>query len=262
MLRVRNVIKAAAMSHWMGTVGLQLMPGEREVLRFRPSPLGWLGRYGAALLPALWGLALWAIFHSAAWHDGGLRALVLGSVFAAHVDALGGLALGGWALARLRRQPGLLVLGLGLGVAASFVVILAGAQPTEGLPWTVAAGSLPLLAWAELSRLGTHHHVTNLRLVKRTTFPRRDEQAERHAELSDIDVKQSPLARPLDVGTLLPLTTPPATHPLRLVGARPLRRILHLLEVLVRQATATDYLREQQGLERQQQEALAALQRR
>jgi hypothetical protein len=126
----------------------------------------------------------------------------------------------------------------------------------------LAAESVPLLAWAELRRLGTHHHVTNLRLVKRTTFPRRAEQAERHAELSDVDVRQGPLARAADVGTLLPLTSPPAAHPLRMAGVRPLARIRHLVEVLVRQATATEYLREQQGLERQQQEALAALQRR
>jgi hypothetical protein len=43
---------------------------------------------------------------------------------------------------------------------------------------------------------------------------------------------------------------------------RPLRRVHHLIEVLVRQATATEYLREKLDLERQQAEALAALHRR
>jgi hypothetical protein len=257
---LRNVIKAAAMSRWMG--GLQLLPGEREVLRFRPSPLGWLPRYGSALLPAAWGGILWFVFHSTAWRDGGLRSLVLGTVFAAHVDVLCGLLLGGWALSRLRRQQGLLALSAILGVAASLMVIFAGAKPTDGLPVALAAESVPLLAWAELRRLGTHHHITNLRLIKRTTFPKRAEQVERHAELSDVDIRQGPLARAADVGTLLPLTTPTAAQPLRLAGVRPLKRIRHLVEVLVRQATASDYLREQQGLERQQQEALAALQRR
>jgi hypothetical protein len=75
-------------------------------------------------------------------------------------------------------------------------------------------------------------------------------------------VRQGPLGRLADAGTLLPVAAPPSAHPLRLVGVRPLRRVLHLAQVLVRQATATDYLRERQGLEQQQAEALAALQRR
>ncbi|HEX2065333.1 MAG TPA: hypothetical protein VHI93_00835, partial [Candidatus Thermoplasmatota archaeon] len=234
-----------------------------EVLRRHPSPLGWLPRYGVALLPALWGAALWALFHAAFWQDSaGLRRVVVGSPFAAHLDALAGLLLGGWLLARLRGRRVFLHVAAALAAAASLGTLLGGLPEREALPLLVAAGSLPLLAWAELARLGTHHHATTLRLVVRTTFPRRTEQAARHAELSDIDVRQGVLGRLLDTGTLLPLAAPPAPRPLRLVGVRPLRRVLRLVEVLVRQATATDYLRERQGLERQHAEALAALQRR
>ncbi|MEA3143565.1 MAG: hypothetical protein QOG31_889 [Thermoplasmata archaeon] len=243
--------------------GLTPLPGEREVLRRHPSPLGWLRRYAVALLPALWGGALWLLFHAPAWRDAGnFRRIFLGSQFAAHLDALAGLALGGFLLNRLLGRRAFLNVAAAVGVAASLGTLLARLPERESLPLLVTASSLPLLAWAELARLGTHHHVTNLRLIVRTTFPRRTEQAERHAELSDIDVRQGPLGKLTDTGTLLPLAAPPSPHPLRLVGVRPLRRVLRLVEVLVRQATATDYLRERQGLERQQAEALAALQRR
>ncbi|MEA3202493.1 MAG: hypothetical protein QOI63_159 [Thermoplasmata archaeon] len=244
--------------------GLTLLPGEREVLRLHPSPLGWLPRYGLALLPAAWGAALWAVFHSARWlgRPQELAPIILGSPFAAHLWSLGGLLLGGQMLGLARRDSSPFWTAVGLGVAASVAAIVLPLPAEQTLPLLVAAGSVVLLLWAELRRLGTHHHVTNLRLVVRTSFPRRGERSERHAELSDVDVRQGPLGRLLDVGTLLPLATPPAPHPLRLVGTRRLRRVLHLVEVLVRQATASDYLRERQGLEAQQAEALAALQRR
>lgn len=242
--------------------GLTLLPGEREVLRLHPHPLGWLRRYAVALLPAAWGGFLWWLYHAAFWQDSEtLRRVVVGSPFAAHLAMLAGLALGGYALGKLLR-PSALYAALGIGVAASASTLVAGYDPRLALPIFVAASAVSALTWAELSRLGTHHHVTTLRLVERTTFPRRSEQAERHAELGDVDVKQGPLGRLADVGTLLPVANPPPARPLRLVGVRPLRRVRHLIGVLVRQATATDYLRERLDLERQQAEALAALHRR
>jgi hypothetical protein len=244
--------------------GLPLLPGEREVLRFHPSPLGWLPRYAAALVPALWGCALWGVFHSARWlaRPHGLGPIFLGSPFAAHLWSLGGLLLGGQALSTVRRSRAPLWTALAVGATASLVAIPAPWPAEQTLPFLVVAGSAVLLLWAELRRLGTSHHLTTLRLVVRTSFPRRGENAERHAELSDVDVRQGPLGKLLDVGTLLPVATPPSPHPLRLIGVPRVRRVLRLVEVLVRQATATDYLRERQGLEVQQAEALAAPQRR
>jgi hypothetical protein len=236
--------------------GLVPLPGEREVLRSHPSPLGWLPRYALALLPAAWGGLLWLLFRSASWASAPRPASLV------HFVAVAGLGAGGLLLAAARRDRLPLALAIAIGLAASILAVALRAQPTDALPLAYALAAVPLLAWAELGRLGTHHHVTNLRLVVRTTFPRRGEQAERHAELADIDVRQGILGRLADVGTLLPVATPPPPRPLRLVGVRPLRRVLRLVEVLVRQATATDYLRERQGLERQQAEALAALQRR
>jgi hypothetical protein len=243
--------------------GLTPLPREREVLRSRPHPLGWLRHYAAALLPVAWGGVLWLLFHAPAWQDtGGFRRILVGSQFAAHLDSLAGLALGGLFLSKALRRRAFLHTALAIGAAASLWVLLTGANERDALPLLVAASGVPLLAWAELRRLGTHHHVTTLRLVVRTTFPRRGERVERHAELGDVDVRQGPLGKLFDVGTLLPVATSPSPHPLRLVGVRPLRRVLRLVEVLVRQATATEYLRKELGLERQQAEALAALQRR
>lgn len=243
--------------------GLTLLPGEREVRHSHPHPLGWLRHYSLALLPLAWAELLWLLYHSPAWRDTpGLSRIVLGSRFAAHLDALAGLWLGGLLLSRMLRRPSFLATALGIGAAASLLTLVVGADERNAIPLLVAASALPILAWAELRRLGTHHHLTTLRLVVRTTFPRRAERIERHAELGDIDVRQGPMGRLLDVGTLLPVGNPPSAHPLRLAGVRPLRRVLRLVEILVRQATATEYLREELGLERQQAEALAALQRR
>jgi len=245
--------------------GLVLLPGEREVLRLHPSPLGWLGRYGIALLPAVWAGILWTAFHSPGWTapERSFRSIVVGSQFAAHLWSIGGLALGGWMLAVVRRSRAVFRLALAIGLLATLLVLLARAPEREALPLAVATASLPLLAWAEGVRWSRTHHITTLRLVSRTTFPRRSEQAERHAELADIDLLQGPLGRLADVGTLQPVAAPPApASTLRLVGVPRVRRVARLVQVLVRQATATDYLREQQGLDREQAEALAALQRR
>lgn len=236
--------------------GPTLLPGEREVLRLRPSPLGWLRRYAVALLPAAWGGALWLAFQSAAWRAGHHTPPFV------HFLGIAGLAAGGLVLAAATRRRLPFVLAAVLAVGATVLAASLRAEATQALSLTYALASVPLLAWAELRRLGTRYHVTTLRLMARTTFPRRSEQVERHAELTDVDVRQGPLGRLLDVGTLAPLAAPPSPQPLRLAGVRPLRRVLHLVEVLVRQATATDYLRERQGLERQQAEALAALHRR
>jgi hypothetical protein len=265
---------------------LVLLPGEREVLCRRPSPAGWIPRYALALLPALWAAALWTLFHTPDWenHRAGdalhFWTYLYGTPLAAHLYAAAGLAAGGYVLSLARRSWHPLAVALLIAACAGAMTLTLGAPATVALPSFIALSSIPCLAWAELCRLGTHHHYTNLRTVLRATFPRRMESSARHADLADLDVRQGPLARLLDAGTLLPVTAehgprkvrknlldpphpaPDAPMPLHLVGVRPLGRIRHLVEVLVRMATASDYLRSEQKLDQRVADALAALQRR
>jgi hypothetical protein len=146
------------------------------------------------------------------------------------------------------------------------------ANPGDWLPLLAMLAALPALAWTEWRRLGTSYHVTNLRLVLRTSVPRRTELAVRYADLVDLDTQAS--AWP-DTGTLIPVTarTPlpaplgleaedagPAPH-LRFVGVRPFGRVRALVEVLAQRATASETMRSESALDAQVAEALAALHR-
>ena len=62
-------------------------------------------------------------------------------------------------------------------------------------------------------------------------------------------------------GTLLPIATASQGFAQRIVAVRPYDKVHALLELLIRDATATDFLREETGLKQKVGSALAAFQR-
>jgi hypothetical protein len=195
-------------------VALQLLPGEVEELRIRPSPAAYLRQQLLALGYALWGGILWVLFHGESWQlhepEWSLPWTWLygaKSAVAPYAWTLGGLAVGG-AAACLPRGPWT---RFWWSLAAGFVIVvyvslyIPDAAPVA-LPLLTAALSIPGLLWLEIRRLTTHYHFTNLRLVVRRSLPPHEESA-RYADLVDLDVRPSLFP---DTGTLLPILTPAA----------------------------------------------------
>lgn len=241
-----------------------MLSGEREVVRLRPTLLSAPGVHLAALALALWSLVLQALFASKGW--GGTVVWwqpwtwFVGNDIAAHGwAAVGpvGVALAAVLLFHNR-------LGLGVGIASacatSLLALALGRPAAEGLPIAAALVSGLVLAFAELRRRSRYLAITNLRLVAWSEFPRRRDWAARYADLVDLELRQGSLGRMVDVGTLVAVEADGSRT--RFTGVARAGRVRALAEALVRNATATTYLRTSQNLDRQVADALAALQRR
>ncbi len=246
-------------------MGVLMLPGEREVVRLRPTTLSNPWVHVGALGLGLWALVLQALFSSRSWLETKVVwwqpwtwfvANDLAAHFWAATAPVGvGLALGLLAHKRLG-----LWLAVGSAIGASLVTLLLAIPAAQGLPVSVAAMAVLVLVFAELRRRSQHLAVTTLRLVAWQEFPRRREWTARHADLVDLELRQGALARGLGTGTLVAVQGD-GSRTLFCNVARA-SRVRTLAEALVRQATATPYLRESQDLDRQVADALAALQRR
>jgi hypothetical protein len=242
------------------------MPGEREELHLRPSPSGFAKRYALGLLWPLWSCAALTMLASQRW------VATLGNDQEAVVQLLvatGPLAVGAFLVWR-RRVAWALALAAGVGAAAAIAIVI---LPRLGLGdpgpiWRTAAGYgllvLPAALWVDVRRATTHYHLTTLRIVVRTSVPRRFEQTLHYSDIADVDARKYAWG---DTGTIQPILarppTPaaPAAPAPRLVGVKPFFRVRTLLGVLIQRATATEWLRAEQRLDQQVQDALAALQR-
>lgn len=237
---------------------LRLLPGEREEVRLHPAPLGSLGQYLEAAAPALIGSACVALFRSEAWREGpGPPWLPYAAGYvalAAFLVAAGAAS----ALVRPARWP-LVVAGAVAAVALATGIGL-GNDPALAAA-AAAACSIPLLGLAELERRSRTYHLTNLRVVYEGGVFRRRSWSLRYADLTDLDGRQSAWARFAGHGTLLPVSTASQGFAQRIASVRPYRRVRELLELLIRDATATDFLREETGLRQKREAALAAFQR-
>lgn len=236
-------------------MGLRLLPGEKEELRLHPAPWSQAHRQLWAVAFLLLGGLLWWAFHAPWWPNG------WGASVVPYLWTAGGLLAGGL----LAALPGRSHARFWAAAAAALLACAATAlwlpqAPQDALPVLVMLAALPALAWVEARRLGTTYHVTSLRLVVRTTLPRRTEAAVLFSDLADLDVRAS--AWP-DTGTLIPV---PAAKdrpaPPRLVGVRPLSRVRRLVELLAQRATLPEAVRGERNLDRGVAEALAALHRR
>lgn len=255
---------------------LRLLPGERELVRLRPSAGAFLPRYLGGLALIAWGALL--AFSPATSADGaGMEPwVVLTCAFA-------GPALVGCALYLPRRRMLRFTLALLGGVAAVAVPILYdgdGRRWQDLLWWTLAAEGVLALALAETDRRLRRYHLTNLRILHAGGLWDRHGWTLHYDAVLDLDVRQDPLARLLGHGTIVPVLAaekpqpvakptkrrkvavpamkepvlPPA--PARIWGVRPVERVRRVVEAFVTDATATDYLREEQQTQKRVGQAM------
>lgn len=259
-------------------VRLRLLPGERELVRLRPSPGAFLPRYLGGVGLALWGLML-AFAPGTSGDGAGVPRWIL---FAA---AFAGPALVGAALYLPRRRMVRFVLCIAAGTAAVVVPIAFDGEAT-GLSWrhllwlTFLVEGIAALAIAETDRRMRRYHLTNLRILHLGGLWDRRGWTLHYDAILDLDVRQTPLARLLGHGTIdpvlaaekpAPLAKPtkrrkvavPAMKdpilpsiPARMWGVRPLDRVRKLVEAFVTDATATEYLRSEQQTQKRVGQAM------
>lgn len=192
-------------------MAVRMLPGETERALLRPHPVGWLGRYLVAALPALWGVFLlwlfrtdwWTAARSPRWWE--VWEHLYGNAWSGYVLAVVGLGAAGAvaAVATIRWRTFFVLVAVAL---AAVGVAYALDDYTTMLPLALAAGSVPLLLTEEAERRSHQYRITNLRIVFRGgLFVRRERQV-RHESITDLDGSQGPLGRLLGYGTIVPVT--------------------------------------------------------
>jgi hypothetical protein len=259
-------------------VRLRLLPGERELVRLRPSPGAFLPRYLGGVGLALWGLML-AFSPGTSEGGAGMEPWVV------FVVAFAGPALVGAALYLPRRRMVRFVLCVAGGTLAVAIPVACDGDAT-GLAWqqllwmTFLAEGIVAAALAETDRRMRRYHLTNLRILHLGGLWDRRGWTLHYDTILDLDVRQTPLARLLGHGTIdpvlaaekpAPLAKPtkrrkvavPAMKdpvlpsvPARMWGVRPLDRVRKLVEAFVTDATATDYLRSEQQTQKRVGQAM------
>lgn len=258
-------------------VRLRLMPGERELVRLRPCFGAFLPRYLGGL-----GLLLWAAVVSFAPGLDSLLAIGKGAPFllvAAFVPALVGAAL--YLPRRRMVRLALCLVTATLVVAAPFILADLGDRLACGA--VLAAAGIVAVGLAEADRRMRRYHLTNLRILFLGGLWDRRGWTLHYDTILDLDVRQTPFARLLGHGTIDPVlqaekpqpvakptrrrkVAVPAmkdpilpTIPARLWGVRPLDRVRRLVEAFVTDATATDYLRDEQQTQKRVGKAMQDL---
>lgn len=252
-------------------VRLRLLPGERELVRLRPSPGAFLPRYLGGV-----GLALYGLLLAFAPGTTGI------DEWTVLVAAFAGPALAGAALYLPRRRMVRFVLCVAAGTAAVAVPVLydGAASWRDLLWWTLAGAGLVALSLAETDRRMRRYHLTNLRILHLGGLWDRRGWTLHYDTILDLDVRQTPFARLLGHGTIdpvlaaekpAPLAKPtkrrkvavPAmkdpilpSAPARMWGVRPLDRVRRLVEAFVTDATATEYLRSEQQTQKRVGQAM------
>jgi hypothetical protein len=255
-------------------VRLRLLPGERELVRLRPSPGAFLPRYLGGLALGLYGLGL-AFGPAAQAFD---KWVLLTAAFA-------GPTLAGAALYLPRRR----MLRFGLCGLAGLLAVVLPIVYGDAITWprvlwmTLAAEGLAALALAETDRRMRRYHLTNLRILHLGGLWDRRGWTLHYDTVLDLDVRQTPLARMLGHGTIDPVLAAEKPQPLakptkrrktavpamkdpihpglppRIWGVRPLDRVRRLVEAFVTDATATDYLRAEQQTQKKVGQAMQDL---
>jgi Bacterial PH domain len=247
---------------------LRLLPGEKELVRLRPSPGAWLGRYLLAALWALWGVAL-------LWGP-----LATQSVFVKLLLAVAGPVVVGAALFVPRRKYARLMLTVLAGAGCALMAVAdeeTGAYVGYGL---MLAGLMAFLLTETDRRLRTYH-LSNLRMLHHGGLWEKEGWTVHYDAVLDVDAQQGPLGRLLGYGTLEPVlqaTRTPVARPTkrrkvsvpamsdidmsavpRLRGVGRFGRARHLVTCFIQDATATEYLREEQQTARRVSEAIRAM---
>lgn len=244
---------------------MRLLPGEKELVRIRPTPGAWAGRYLLALGWAALGAGL-------LWLPGlaGRGALATTSIAFA-VPTLAAVAC---YLPRRRY----LRLALAVLSAASCALVIVSRRPDAVSGALAAAGAMAFLLTETDRRMRTYH-LTNLRMLHHGGLWEREGWTVHYDAVLDVDGRQSPFGRLLGYGDLVPLiANPKVAHPTkrrkvavpamsdidmtgtpRLAGVGPFKRVRHLVACFIQDATATEYLRAEQDTARRVSEAIRAL---
>lgn len=245
---------------------VRLLPGEKELVRLRPTPLAWSGRYLLALGWIAWGAALlWA-----PWlrdQDFLVRTLLV----------FGGPAL----VSLLCFLPARRHMRLALGVlAAASCAMVAIARDAQAMSAALALAGAMALVLVESDRRVRTYHLTNLRVLHVGGLWHKAPWTVHYDAILDVDARQSPFGRALGYGTLVPVLSAgkPVVAPRRktkakvaavsdvvanvrprLDGVGPLPKVQQLLAAFVQDATANDYLRAEQATPRKVAQAIQAL---
>ena len=253
-------------------VRLRLLPGERELVRLRPSPGAFVPRYLGGLAFIAYGLLL--AFGPGTVH---LDPIVI------LVAAFAGPTLMGAALYLPRRRMLRFTLCSGAGVAIVGWVMWTGitAGTFRDMLWMAfATCGIAAFALAETDRRMRRYHLTNLRILHQGGLWDRRGWTLHYDTILDLDVRQTPLARMLGHGTIDPVLAAEKPGPLarptkrrkvavpamkdpilpsipaRMWGVRPLDRVRRLVEAFVTDATATEYLRSEQQTQKRVGQAM------
>lgn len=250
---------------------LRLLPGERELVRLRPAPAAWLGRYLLAL-----GFAAYGAFLASPLADE-LQPTDGPSVLNWLVPvAIVGLPVAAGALLYATRRKWV---RLGLCTAGA---IAFGAAFYATDAWLAVAIALSLVAFAlaETDRRWRAYHLTNLRMLHHGGLWDNTGWTVHYDAVLDVDARQSPVGRLLGYGQLEPVIQRPKTvaaptkrrkiavpsmsdidlsAPPRMDGVGPFPRVRHLVACFIQDATATPYLKAEQDTARRVSDAIRAL---
>lgn len=253
---------------------LRLLPGEKELVRLRPTPGAWLWRYLLAVLWVAWGILLFTPIGIGLPEE----PLPLRLAFRVAVPALP-IVVGAllYATRGLWVRFGLACAG-GLAVLPALVV---GADlgPALGMTAFGLAGLVAFLL-TEIDRRMRTIHLSNLRMLHNGGLWSRAGWTAHYDAILDVDARQSPIGRLLGYGTLEPVlarskaVAPPTKRrkiavpsmseidlsaPVRLDGVGPFRRVQHLVATFIQDATATPFLKAEQDTARRVSDAIRAL---
>ncbi|HUR24628.1 MAG TPA: PH domain-containing protein [Candidatus Thermoplasmatota archaeon] len=255
-------------------VRLRLMPGERELVRLRPSPGAFLPRYLGGI-----GLLAWAAIVAYAPGMDPLLHQAKGAPFllvAGAVPALGGAAL--YLPRRRMVRLALCLTAATLVVAAPFLLV--GVTDRLACAIVLAAAACAAIGLAEADRRMRRYHLTNVRILHHGGLWDRRGWTLHYDTILDLDVRQTPFARLLGHGTIDPVLAAEKPSPLakptkrrkvavpamkdpilpsipaRMWGVRPLDRVRRLVEAFVTDATATEYLRSEQQTQKRVGQAM------
>ena len=245
---------------------LKLLPGEREEVRLPIAAASYVPSYLAAASLGAWAAIFVAIFGTGWWQNVApgpwyfFWTYLYGNAAVAYIFFVAAVAASGLLVGSTRRHPwlGVAVGGLGAVTISTGMVLLEISY--ERLHWALLALGLLAILLVELDRFDRRLIITNIRLaVAGGVLDRRLLQM-RYQDVADLDIRQGPIGRLLDTGTLIPIPEKHAAAPPdQLPGIRPLAKVEDLVRLLVQHATTSEFLRQEQDVDRRLDAAFRAL---
>lgn len=238
---------------------VRIIPGEVVRAKFNPAgPREWM-RDAWAFGWAIWGGALYLLFRSDVWSD---RVDSLEKTTAYLVAAAVPLAVTALLYAT-RRLWGRLFLATAGAVGAPAVGLYVGPGAYGvWIPITVAAVSIIAVVLTEVDRRLRAVRFTTLRVIVPAGMWGRDTYTAHYEAIQDIDAEQGPAGRLFGHGRLHLHLRKVKRHEaatIVLPAMRRFNRVRDLLTLLIREATASAYMRDSEKIPQRVAESLAGL---